>query len=78
MKKDELIPLLIEGFTFEEVSNLTKLSKIKGMIENLNFDDETKNKLNSMFDELRNDTLKHVETFSDMIKDVEKSKKDEY
>lgn len=78
MKKEEMFLLLSEGLSIEEIPNLTNLDELEDLIEKIDFDAATKGKLTGWIKYLKKDTVKHSKSFTEMIRSVAKSKKDEY
>ena len=78
MKKKELLLMLNEGLTTEEVPSMINLEEIKDFIDNITMDDKTKKKIMDKIKILEQQTIFHSSAFSKMVKEVLKSDKDEY
>jgi len=68
MKKEELIPLLNEGLSVEELPTITNLKEIEVLIEKMNFNPKTKEEIMKGIKHLEKETIGHAEAFSHMIK----------
>jgi len=74
MKREKTLLLLEEALTLEEVPNFTNLEDLKIMINNLNFDEKTKNELNKKLKVLIIESREHAKTYTELIKYVIKAK----
>lgn len=70
MEKDELVKLLNEGLSVEEIPMISNLVELKYIVPNSNLDDSVKKKMMENINYLIKDTLKHARTFSDLVKDA--------
>lgn len=74
MEKDELILILDEGLSIEELPTLTNLDDIAELVDGLDFDKATRSKLAKGINKLKRDTLNHAKILSKDLKRVAKSK----
>jgi len=74
MKKEEMILILNEGLSVEELPTLTNLDEIEELIDRLDFDKTMRSKLAKGISKLKIDTLIHARIFSKDLKLVAKSK----
>lgn len=70
MKKDELVKLLNEGLSVEEIPMISDLVELKDMVLNSNLDESVKEKMMEHINYLIKDTLWHAKIFSDLIRDA--------
>ena len=78
MKREKALLLLEEALTIEEVPNFTNLEDLRIMIDNLNFDDKIKKELRKKLDTLIIASRKHAKTYTELIKYVAKTKKQQF
>jgi len=78
MKKEAAILLLSEGISVEEIPTLINLSELLDLVKKGDFDSATRKKLNKGLKRLNKDSIRHAESFNNMLKFVAKSKKNEY
>jgi dihydroorotate dehydrogenase len=67
-KKEEIISLLTEGLTSEEIPTITNLKEVEEIINRANFNSETSDKLKKRLKQLERETIWHANAFSKMIK----------
>jgi uncharacterized membrane protein YukC len=70
MEKNEIIALLTQGLSMEDLPMMSSLNELKDMVSNSNLDNQTKNELMKRIGRLVNDTSKHSWAFNDMIRVV--------
>lgn len=78
MKRKELLLMLDEGLTTEEVPTMVNLMEVEELINNIDITKEVKTKLKESINVLKKQTINHSKLYSDMIKSVLKSDKNEY
>lgn len=74
MKKDELILMLEEGLSLEEIPILNKLEEVEDLINQTGFDNEIEKKLKQITKHLKKETIEHSRIFSNLIKDAVKTR----
>ena len=74
MKKEEMILILNEGLSIEELPTLTNLDDIVELVDSLDFDKATRSKLVKSMNKLKRDTLNHARILSKDLKRVAKEK----
>ena len=78
MDKKELLLMLDEGVTTEEVPTLTNLGDITELVTNSDIDKKTKNKIMDGIKVMRTQTIFHSNEFSRMMRETIRSEKNEY
>lgn len=78
MEKAELISVLNEALSLEEVPSLTSLMELRSMIESSSIADGKKRKFLDCVEFMTVDTVKHSKLFSSLLSYVVNSKKDEF
>lgn len=71
MDKDNLIRMLNEGLSVEEIPTISNLEELKELIESSNIDAEIKKRFHKNIEQLIKDTIWHSKAFSNMIRDVQ-------
>lgn len=71
MDKNDLIRMLNEGLSVEEIPTISNLEELKELVENSNLDSDIKKKIHKNIDQLIKDTIWHSKAFSSMIRDVQ-------
>ena len=74
MKKREIILLLEEGLSIEEIPTLTNLDELEELIDKSNLDRITASEIKKRVGYLKKETINHAKIFSKGIKLVVKSK----
>lgn len=74
MKKNDIILLLDEGLSIEEIPTLTNLYELQSLIDSASFDKATALKIKKKINHLRKETINHARIFSRDIKLITKSK----
>ena len=74
MKKREIILLLEEGLSIEEIPTLTNLNELEELIDKANLDRITASEIKKRVSHLKKETINHAKIFSKDIKLVAKSK----
>ena len=69
MKKEELIAMLSEGLTIEEIPTISNLEEIKELVAKSNLSPDIKKRLDKNIAILLRDTITHSKAFSKLIKD---------
>ncbi len=78
MKKDEVLLLLEEGVSIEEVPTLINLDELEELIDWLQFDPSFKKELMKGIRHLKKETIQHSRFFNELAKYVLKSDKNGY
>ncbi len=78
VNKDRAILLMEEALSIEEIPMLVQIDEIGAMIENSDFDKETKDRLSELSNRLKNETIEHARSFNELIKYMVDSGKNEF
>ena len=71
MKNEEIIKMLNEGLSLEEIPTISNLEELKGLIEQSNLDNSIKLNLNKRLNCLIKDTLNHAKIITNLIQEIE-------
>ena len=71
MKREEIIRMLTEGLSVEEISTVSNLEELRTLIEGSDLDDRAKKKMLRNLEHLLNETIEHSRTFTELIREVQ-------
>lgn len=74
MDKKEIIKILEEGLSLEEISTISNLEELKDAVDKSNIDSNVKKELIKRINILVKDTLSNAKTFAGLINYTENAK----
>ena len=78
MEKSELMQFLSQALSNEEISSLSTLDEIEELLSNCTFENGVQGQIMAHIQYLRSETISHSKSFSDIMKTVVQSKKNEF
>ena len=74
MEKGELVRMLSEGLSTEELPMISNLLELEELVKASNLNDPIKKRLLANIKTLTNDTIDHAKIFNSLIREVENGK----
>jgi len=71
-EQENIVELLEEGISMEEIPTLTNLKKMKEILHSTSMDEDVKRKLLKKIRKIQSDSIKHSSIFNKMLGEVEK------
>ncbi|MFQ6129438.1 MAG: hypothetical protein ACE5OT_01340 [Candidatus Hadarchaeaceae archaeon] len=78
MKKNELLSILNDSISFEEIGTIAICREITEMIDNSSLDEKNKIEIKRRLNFLIKGSLKHAKMFASLLKEVLASEEDEF